>query len=272
MAAPCDWDVDPVELGVCDGWAEVPEARKATALALASSFLWGATGRRYGVCPVSVRPNQPSGAEVVYQAFPVIPGSHNGLGGPSGPFLFSGRWFNAGCVSACCRNQACAIVLRGPVHSVDEVTVGTEVIPASSYRVDVTGGAYLLVRTDGQCWPVCQNFTVEPGEAGAFEVTYGLGLALPVELAIATALLACEYASALAGGPCKLPAKMTRLSRQGVEVELEPPAPGERKTGIREVDNVIEELNPSGRDSPPVVLSLDLPESCDRVTVVPAGS
>lgn len=269
--APCAWDVDPTELGVCDGWAEVPEDRQETALALASSFLWAATGRQYGVCPVTVRPNQPGGTEVVYQTFPVAPGQ-SGLGVPGGPFLFGGRWFNAGCVSACCGDQACAVVLRGPVASVEEVLVGEDVIPASAYRVDVSGGAYLLVRTDGDCWPACQNFRAEPGEAGAFEVTYGQGRPLPVALAVATAMLACEYTKALAGGPCKLPAKMTRLSRQGVEVELEPPSPDDGKTGIREVDDVIASLNPGRLTRPPVVLSLDLPEQCDRMTVIPAGS
>lgn len=270
--APCDWDVDPIELGVCDGWAEVPEARRETALALASSFLWGATGRQFGVCPVTVRPNQSGGPELAYQAFPVLLGAQAGLGVPGGPFLFGGRWFNAGCVSACCGNQACAVVLRGPVHSVDEVLVDGEVVPASAYRVDVTGGAWLLVRTDGECWPVCQDFRAEPGEEGAFSVTYGMGLEPPLALLTAAAMLACEYAKALAGGPCKLPAKMTRLSRQGVEVELEPPAPEDGKTGIREVDDVITTYNPGRRQRPPVVLSLDLPEACDRVTTIPAGS
>lgn len=269
--APCNWDVDPTELGVCDSWAEVPEARQETALALASSFLWAATGRQYGVCPVTVRPNQSGGHEVAYQAYPVLAGT-DGLGVPGGPFLFGGRWFNAGCASACCGNQACAIVLRGPVASVDEVLVGEEEIPASAYRVDVTGGAYLLVRIDGECWPACQDFRAEPGEAGAFSVAYGLGRPLPLALQVATAMLACEYSKALAGGPCKLPAKMTRLSRQGVEVELEPSAPDDGKTGIREVDDVIASLNPGRRASPPLVLSMDLPEWCDRVTVVPAGS
>lgn len=272
MAAPCAWDVDPIELGVCDSWAEVPVERQATALALASSFLWSATGRQFGVCPVTVRPNQPGGTEVAYQAFPVVPGTMVGLGVPGGPFLFGGRWYNAGCVSACCGDRACAVVLRGPVASVDEVLVGEDVIPASAYRVDVAGGAWLLVRTDGLCWPVCQDFTAEPGEPNTFEVSYDLGRPLPVSLQVATALLACEYARGLAGGPCKLPSRMTRLSRQGVEVELEPPAPGDGRTGIREVDDVIASLNPGRRQRPPVVLSPDLPEHCDRVTIVPAGS
>ena len=272
MAAPCDWDVDPTALGVCTDWAEVPAARQATALALATGYLWRATGRQYGVCPVTVRPSQGQRVEgVAYQSYPVAVGQ-SGLGVPGGPFLFGGRWFNQGCASACCGNSACAVVLRGPVASVDEVLVDDEVIPASAYRVDVTGGVYLLVRVDGQCWPACQDFTADEGEPGSFSVAYGLGRPLPLILATAAAMLACEYAKALAGGPCKLPSKMTRLSRQGVEVELEAPDATGESTGIREVDQVVAMLNPGKRQSPPMLFSPDLPESCDRVTVIGAGS
>jgi hypothetical protein len=271
VAAPCDWVVDPVELGVCSGWADYPEPLRETALALASTFLWGATGRRYGVCPVTIRPSQTDRSELAYQAFPVAPGL-GGLGVPGGPFLFGGRWFNSGCASACCGNSACAVVLRGPVASVDEVLVDGEVVPASAYRVDIASGTYLLVRIDGLCWPMCQNFTAETDEEGTFEVTYGLGLALPLSLQVAAALLACEYAKHLTGGACSLPAKMTRLSRQGVEVEVAAPDPASGTTGIKMVDDVIQALNPSKRQRPPLVLSPDLPEACDRMTVIQAGS
>ena len=65
---------------------------------------------------------------------------------------------------------------------------------------------------------------------------------------------------------------MTRLSRQGVEVEVAAPEPDVESTGIKLVDDVVTMLNPSKRASPPVVLSLDLPEQCDRITVIGAGS
>jgi hypothetical protein len=270
MTVPCSWDVTiPAE--VCAGWDDYSQATKDAALWLASTFLWAATGRQFGVCPVTVRPSQGQRGELLYQDYAVVPGS-SGLGVPGGPFLFGGRWFNAGCASACCGNSACAVVLRGPVASVDEVMVGPDVIPASAYRVDVSQGAYLLVRVDGECWPMCQNFTADEGEVGSFTVTYGLGRVLPEALAIATAQLACEFGKSLTGGACKLPAKMTRLSRQGVEVELETPDSDDGKTGIREVDMVITALNPTKRQSPPLLLSPDLPEWCDRVTVIGAGS
>lgn len=273
MATPCSvWDVDPEEMGVCSTWADLPEDTQVNALALATTWLWGATGRRFGGCPVSVRPAQKGGAPVAYQEFVVTPGSE-GLGTLGGPYLFAGRWFNAGCQSMCCGTSACAIVLRGPVLAVEEVLVDGDTVPPSAYRVDVVPGAWLLVRVDGECWPSCQNFALATTEAGTFQVDYLLGEDLPLSLQIATALLACEYSKALTpGAKCGLPAKMTRVSRQGVEIEVAPPDPAQGLTGIKAVDDVVTALNPFGLKSPPRVYSPDLPENCDRFTVIGAGS
>lgn len=265
MTIPCSWDtINPADY--CSTWNSYTQGQRDSALWLASTYLWAATGRRYGPCPVTVRPGQRQGEPLVYQDFPVTPGAQ-GVNVPGGPFLFAGRWFNSGCATACCGTRACAIVLRGPVAGVEEVLVDGAEVPADAYRVDVTGGAYLLVRTDGACWPVCQDMAADPSQLDTFEVTYLFGRVIPEALAIATGLLACEQAKFLASGACRLPAKMTRLSRQGVEVEVEPPAPADGLTGIREVDQVVAALNPSRRQSPPQILSPDLPENCDRVTV-----
>jgi len=260
--------VDPAALGVCSGWADYPEPVRQTALDLATLWLWGATGRQYGPCPVSVRPAQEKYTDPGYRAYPVWPGQDPVV---SGPYLFNGVWRNCGCGSSCCCRPECAVVLRGPVAEVTEVLVDGEPVPPDAYRVDVANGAYLLVRLDGTCWPTCQDFQAAEDAAGSFVVEYLIGRPLPNALKVAAALLACEYAKGLTGGACRLPAKMTRLSRQGVEVEVAPPAPGEGRTGIKEVDDVVAALNPSRRQGPPVVLSLDLPEACDRVTVIPAG-
>jgi hypothetical protein len=260
-----------VPVDFCSTWDDYSDTVKNSALWLASTWLWGATGRRYGVCPTTVRPSQSRSAELAYQEFAVRPGTES-LGVPGGPFLFAGRWYNAGCATACCGNSACAVVLRGPAAEVEEVVVGEEIVPASAYRLDVVQGAWLLVRTDGECWPACQNMTATPGEPDTFEVTYGLGTPVPEALAIATAILACEYAKHLSGGRCSLPAKMTRLSRQGVEVEVAPPDPASGTTGIKMVDDVVATLNPGKLRQPPRVMSLDLPETCDRTTVWVGGS
>lgn len=271
---PCStWDVDPSALGVCPAWDGYTAEIKEAALQLASFWLWAATGRRFGPCPVTVRPLQSRRGEgPAYRTFEVIPSSQEGLGLAGGPFLFGGRWFNAGCASACCGASACAIVLRGPVYAIDEVRVDGETIPASAYRVDVANGAYLLVRIDGECWPACQNMATEPDEVGSFEVAYEVGEAIPAVLALAAGALACEYGKHLTGGACSLPAKMKRLSRQGIEIEVDTPDPASDKSGIKLVDDVVAMLNPSGRKAPLRVMSPDLPESCDRFTVVQAGS
>ena len=53
---------------------------------------------------------------------------------------------------------------------------------------------------------------------------------------------------------------------------MAPPDPDDGKTGIKLVDDLITSLNPTGRQRPPIALSPDAPENCDRITVVPAGS
>ena len=263
---PCGWDVVvPSEL--CSDWDARPQTIKDTALWLASTYLWAATGRQYGPCPVEVRPLQPRFFDPAYRAYPVWPG-HDPAVAPF-PFLFAGAWFNAGCGVACCARRTCDIVLRGPVHEIVEVLVHGEVIGPDAYRVDVAQGAWRLVRTDGECWPTCQNVDADPDAEGAFSVVYAIGRPVPEALAIATALLACEYAKLLAGGACALPARMTRLSRQGVEVEVAPADPAEGLTGLKMVDDIVAQLNPSKRKSPPLLLSPDLDDACDRYPVIP---
>lgn len=254
----CGWEgIDLGALGACTDWAQRPVAARNAALSLAVDYLWARTGRRFGVCPVTIEPRQgPNGAAPLYEAFPVLPGSAVSGEWPVGPFLFAGRWFNAGCGIACCGSRGCAVVLPGPVADVREVTVDGEAVPESAYRVIASGGAYLLERLDGECW-----------SCSGLSVTYGLGVPPPGSLVTAVALLACEYVKSLTGGECKLPARMTRLSRQGVDIEVDQVGGDTNSTGIREVDDVIAALNPSGRQSPPLLLSPDLPGTCDRVIV-----
>lgn len=268
MTLPCAWDV-VVPDEVCPNWDDNAQAVKDSALWLASTWLWGATGRQYGPCPVTVRPLQPRYLDPAYRAYPVWPGSDPAVA--PYPYLFNGTWFNAGCGVQCCSARVCDVTLLGPVAEVTEVLVSGEIVPDTAYRVDVAQGAYTLVRTDGACWPTCQSIEADGDAENAFEVTYLIGQPVPEALALATAVLACQYAKLLTGADCALPAQMTRLSRQGVEVQIEPPDAGEGLTGIKLVDDIVAVLNPSKRKSPPVVLSPDLPGACDRFTVIPRG-
>lgn len=272
--APCSWDIDPKALGCCD-FETWPDTVKATALALATSFMWGATGRRYGPCQFTVRPCQPKRRVPGFTGYVAYPTS-----GSSAPLAVpyvdrTGTWRNGcGCGPACCCKPACEVQLEGPVASVAEVVVDGEVVPSSAYRVDMVGGEWWLVRTDGHCWPNCQNLNANTGE-GVFEVTYGKGIAIPDALQQATGILACEFAKAAVGdSTCRLPGRLASLTRQGVTLEIDPPGNDEIGyiTGIELVDQVIANLNPSRRKSPPMIYSPDMDTAGDRVTVIGVGA
>lgn len=265
---PCEWSIDPD--GLCNGWGEFDSAVQSAALDLATEFMWGATGRRFGLCQVTIRPCQDVKTfRPAYQDY-ALRWPDRALA--PFPFLDGGTWRNCGCGPRCCCRPECEIILRGPVHDIDSIQVdGAEVDP-SAYRVDVSRGTYFLVRTDGTCWPTCQDFNVDAGEEGSFVVDYVRGRPLPGSLEVATAILACEYARGIAGQDCRLPKRVTSITRQGVTVDVEPESADEGLTGIPEVDQVITSLNPTRRTRPPVALSPDLPENGDRITINLGGS
>jgi hypothetical protein len=59
------------------------------------------------------------------------------------------------------------------VYDVTEVQVDGVVLPDGAYRVDAPGR---LVRTDGGCWPDCQDMGAPAGADNTFFVTYRYGL------------------------------------------------------------------------------------------------
>lgn len=270
--APCGWPVAPLDY-LCPEWDAASIDQQDTAVALATGMLWAATGRQYGVCPVTVRPCQPKKPFPAYETFPIL-GGHGG-GRFLQPFIDqAGQVRNCGCGSRCCCDAACEAELDGPVAEVTEVLVDGAPVDASAYRVDVQHGAWLLVRTDGLCWPSCQDFNVNGGD-NTFFVTYGQGKELPAALEAAWSILVCEFVKGIVGdGACRLPARIQSLSRQGVDVDFAPPEFADLAfhTGIQEVDQVVASLNPGRLTSPPVVTSPDLHTASDRITVIAAGS
>lgn len=106
---------------------------------------------------------------------------------------------------------------RYPIISVDEVLIdGVEVDP-ETYRVD---DYHRLVNLDGECWPSCNNFSLDATEPGTFSVTYTAGRRPPIELQMAAAELACELKRACNGLDCRLPRNVTHVSRQGVSMDI----------------------------------------------------
>lgn len=254
----------------CPAWDTYTPAQQESALSIATTIMWAATGRRYGPCELTVRPCQGRERAETYRAYPVWWTGSNGA--VAFPFLDRGRWFNGncGCGPACCCRARCEIILDGPVTSIVEVLIGGVVIPAEEYRVDVTGGAYHLVKTSAGCWPTCQDFNVAGDAVGSFSVAYTRGAPVPPSALYATAILACTLGKQLSGADCGLPPRLSSLTRQGVTADFvaESLDVDLFTTGIQQVDQVIRALNPGRRTRPPAVFSPDMPTRGDRVTII----
>jgi hypothetical protein len=270
----CGWTIDTCGCAGGTCWKDLAPDTRLRAAAYATGFMWAATGRRYGLCEITVLPCNPSPTPRLYQTFPRVGGGAGydpfalGAGSedaPAGPVLISGTWFNR-CGGGCTCNSGCGVLLDGPVYSISAVHIdGVEVDPAT-YEVHDRA---LLMRLDG-CWPVCQVYGVEvPG----FQVTYLRGNRIPDNVQYAAEALACEYAKFCTGAACGLPPRIVSLSRQGVDVTVAEVATTEGtklRTGIAAVDDVIAAVNPHGRTQPGRVFSPDLP--LERVVTWRAGS
>lgn len=254
--APCSgWTPN---VGLCADWdtAGHSDATKAYALRNASYVLWAATGRRFGLCTVTVRPCQPVSAPL-YVTFPAwvswdadVPGG--GIAGADalGPPV--------ACCSGACQCSPSQISLPGPVGSISNVSLSGVTLTPTAYRL--VGN--LLVRQDGEAWPRQQDLAAPAGSANTFGITYTRGEAVPEVLLDAAGIYACELAKARTGGACFLPNKVQSVSRQGVDIQFVDTTDYLDKglTGLPEVDQIITMINPYGLKARPRVLSLDLPK------------
>lgn len=251
--APCSWTLPDCGCGGC--LAELNPTARARAAGLASLTVWGLTGRRYGLCEITVMPCSVTG-DRDYRVYPVALGDLWGGGGPGFyPMISDGVWHNVGACSCCA--SGCEVDLPGPTTkaNVVEVKVGGVVVAAAAYQIH---DGHLLVRVDGGCWPSCVNFAATPPD---FTVKYRRGETVPAPVLAVTATLACEFGRACAGVACRLPNRVSSLTRQGVDVQFADLTElfEAGLTGIDEVDRIILTVNPGRRAERPQVYSPDLP-------------
>lgn len=251
---PCaDWPVQ----WTCDV-ATLNPAVTGLAVASATETLWALSGRRFGLCEVTLRPCRRDCYDGrFYDDFgPPWTGARS----YPQPALIGGQWFNLTCGS--CSDCACGTVsealLPAPVHSIVEVKVDGTPLVTGAYRVD---NNRLLVRTDGGRWPRCNDLTRADSEAGTWSVTARFGEVPPEGAALAMGELACEIAKAADGQDCRLPAGVQQLVRQGVTISY--PDVGELfakgRTGLYLVDMFVATWNPSGLRSRSRVYRVDQP-------------
>lgn len=248
MNGPCDWEIDS---GCCSSWDDYAPAVQEAATDYASLVLWAATGRRFGLCEMTVRPC----GRFKGQQMPSWGWGSYWSGGLWYPYIGTdGLWRNCGCCGFCeCRPQ-CEAYLPGPVESITEVLVDQEVVDPEGYEVQ---DRQWLVRVDGECWPNCLDMAADE----AFEVTYLRGEPVPAVVLNAAGTLACEFAKACSGADCRLPGRVQFIARQGVTAQM---VDVERLldrnlTGIFEVDQVIATLNPNKLHARPRVMTPDNP-------------
>jgi hypothetical protein len=173
--------------------------------------------------------------------------------------LRAGEWVNVACgTPQCSCTRLCEILLPGPVAALVEVSLDGALLPLSYFRVD---NGYRIVRTDGDCWPSCQNLDAPLGAAGTLGITYVPGIVPDAAGLWAAGVLACEFVKACnptSGAKCRLPASVTTIARQGLTMTLSTGMFEGNMTGIREVDAYLVAINPNGLRQPPMVWSPDV--------------
>lgn len=265
-ATPDGWTV--TNFAACSTtWASLSGPQQTLALRLAAFTVYSLTGRQFGTTTLTIRPCNAPGLPPLYQTYPVNlinPWGSEESSGYYPVYIQDGVWHNAGCGGLGCCGAQCELELPRTV-SITSVSVDGATVDPAAYRID---NGYLLVRTDGSCWPQCQDLNKTTG-TGVFAVVGVFGRAVPQEALDAASILACEIGKAIAGQPCRLPQRMQSLTRAGVSVQF----PGVDSyldrglTGLNEVDQLVVQLNPNRLTQSPKVLSMD--RSPSRVTTWP---
>ncbi|MBP2703523.1 hypothetical protein JOL79_06885 [Microbispora sp. RL4-1S] len=250
---PCDWDVD---MGCCPTWEGLPAEQQQFALDVATEILWRLSGRRFGLCELTVRPClQPCATPSMMPAYPTSspPGAFS-------PVMTGGVWLNMACGKCgdeCACGSLCEIVLPGPVDSIVEVKLDGAVLDEAEY---VVFDHRTLARVPPECWPSCQALTLPDTEVGTWSVTYRQGIPVPPGGLMAAGMLACELGKACSGSSgCKLPKRVQTLTREGVTVGFLDPMSflTDGLTGLYEVDLWLRTVNPGGLLQAPRVYSPD---------------
>lgn len=133
----------------------------------------------------------------------------------------------------------------------DKVTFGDQLVDPNQYTLE----GNRLYRTDGSAWPT-QNLAQPLPNAGTWSVEYGRGTAPPANVGVLVGLLALEFLSACSGGKCRLPRRVTSVSRQGVSYQMIDPTDiyATGKTGLPEVDLWLSSVNPAHLSEAPRVV------------------
>lgn len=253
--------------GVCQTWdpmwtCALPTGAYAvsgTAVEMATEVLYALSGRRFGLCELTIRPCRRDcfGAEWPYgTAWTQYGGSY-----PT-PALIRGQWYNitcGTCTSECSCTTVSEIALPGPVYDVTQVKVdGVILTPDVDYRLD---NHRLLVRL-GDIWPMCNDLNLADTQPDTWSVTLRIGEPVPTLGQVAVGVLATEFAKMLlCDDSCALPKPVQSISRQGVNITFLDPNEvfADHRTGLYLPDMFISTYNPAGLRQRSRVYDIDAP-------------
>lgn len=146
---------------------------------------------------------------------------------------------------------------RNPVTLIVEATVDGITLDPSAYRLTRSGW---LERIDGGHWAVCGDST---------DVTYQFGEPPPEGGVQAVVLFAIQLMlDYLGDAKCRLPARVTSVTRQGVTMAMLDPMEflPDGKTGIYLIDLWLASVNPLHRPARGFFFSLDTPTTVKGTT------
>ena len=253
------YNPDPKPRGCTGLWADVSELGEyATApnamdaLQASSYILWVLSGRKYGgVCTITE--TYTCGdccGQCITQYVEVAPGNVKTICGSCGyssdqKFLFLRQ------------RPAQALV------SMYRDGMQLDVSQYSIYDYSYVGPNDLSGCAGGNCWDACGT-----------EVTYLWGTYPPAIAKMAAIEFASQFVKAVeCPGECKLPERVTSVSRQGVSFQIFDPQDfvNEGRTGLYVVDVFLKSVNPDRAQKRARVFSPDMPQA-HRKTWPAAGS
>jgi hypothetical protein len=257
----------------CSGWspnwsvcdvALLSPAVTGAAVQAATEVLWSLSGRRFGICQLTLRPCRRECLGMSWGALSegLVLGSWWQYGTYPRPLFFSGVWYNITCGNGCASECSCSplseALLPNPVSAVTQVKVDGVTLDPSAYRVD---DWRKLVRVGGE-WPICNDLTKDDTQTGTWSATVQFGEPVPALGQLALGELAYQFAKLLSGNPdCELPSPVSQLVRQGVTMNFLDPNEifSNGKVGLYLSDLFISTFNPAGLTSRSEVYDIDGP-------------
>lgn len=157
------------------------------------------------------------------------------------------RWSNQRWACSGQRRRDGYVLPAFPVTGVTSLKIDGVTVSSSLYRVDDSRRLVAVRATAGDTLlriPRCQDRTLPTTEVNTWEIEYTFGAEPPAGGVAAAASLGCQLALACypadseCGKKCRLPKRVTSITRQGVSMAFLDPLSlfDEGKTGLEDVD------------------------------------